>query len=376
MEPRQTDRPLVAALFAAGLLAAAQFAKIALSLPQTADAFSQPVARIAYLVSILGVVGILGGVMAGGVVAAFGARRVLLWSLVLGGVLSLLQALLPPLPVFTLLRVVEGASHPGIVVAAPPLMAGIASERDRPLVMSIWAAFFGVAFALAALAFPPLVRAGGLGTLFAVHGLAMLLMALTLAPRLARQPRAPLRLNPWRVHRRIYGNSRLVAPGAGFVFYTVIFVALVTLLPARLGQPGLAVILPLLGLAGTFAGGPLMSRLSPDRFAALAFGSVTVLSLALFAGLGAALVPLFFVMGMAPAASFAMIPHLNDTVPDRARASGCIAQLGNVGTTLGTPLFALCLALGGLGLLYLTLAAAASCGLAVTILLGRIAHAA
>ena len=48
-------------------------------------------------------------------------------------------------------------------------------------------------------------------------------------------------------------------------------------------------------------------------------------------------------MGVVQGASFASIPQLNLQPADRARAAGAIAQLGNLGTTTGTPALALIL---------------------------------
>ena len=45
-------------------------------------------------------------------------------------------------------------------------------------------------------------------------------------------------------------------------------------------------------------------------------------------------------LGLVQGASFAAIPQLNPMPEDRARAAGAIAQLGNLGTTTGTPLLA------------------------------------
>ena len=52
-------------------------------------------------------------------------------------------------------------------------------------------------------------------------------------------------------------------------------------------------------------------------------------------------------MGIVQGASFASIPQLNLTAESRAMASGAVAQLGNVGTTLGTPMLALLIAAMG-----------------------------
>ena len=200
-------------------------------------------------------------------------------------------------------------------------------------------------------------------------------IALVLAARLERSTRAPLRLDPVAAHVEIYTSPRLMAPGLGFVFYTLAFVALVTLLPAALGRPQMAVSLPLIALLGTFGAGPLMRRMAPDVVAALGFVLTAATAILLLAGWDGAALPLFLVMGLVPAASFAMIPDLNDTLPDRARATGCIAQMGNVGTTLGTPVSAAAYAVAGLPGMMAALLAACAAGLGVTLLMRRIVRA-
>jgi lysozyme family protein len=52
-------------------------------------------------------------------------------------------------------------------------------------------------------------------------------------------------------------------------------------------------------------------------------------------------------LGIVQGASFASIPELNATADDRARAAGAVAQLGNLGTTTGTPVLAALLAASG-----------------------------
>ncbi len=54
-------------------------------------------------------------------------------------------------------------------------------------------------------------------------------------------------------------------------------------------------------------------------------------------------------LGIVQGASFSAIPELNATPEDRARAAGAIAQLGNLGTTTGTPVLAATLAAGAAG---------------------------
>jgi cbb3-type cytochrome oxidase subunit 3 len=79
-----------------------------------------------------------------------------------------------------------------------------------------------------------------------------------------------------------------------------------------------------------------------------AAGVVSVLALWLFWPLPlAALLAGFALagaMGIVQGASFSAIPQLNPTAIGRARASGAVAQLGNLGTTTGTPILALMIA--------------------------------
>lgn len=60
---------------------------------------------------------------------------------------------------------------------------------------------------------------------------------------------------------------------------------------------------------------------------------------------------LMYLVGLAGGASFALIPYLSHEPAVQARAAGAVAQLGNLGSTLGPPLFALTIStFGGPGL--------------------------
>ncbi|QFU08964.1 Major Facilitator Superfamily protein [Rhodobacteraceae bacterium THAF1] len=363
----RTNWAVVAALFVTGLLAAWQFATFALTLPDLSAAYDRPVTTLAWLVSVVGLVGILLGAVAGGCVAAMGARRVLIFAMLLGAGMSLVQAFLPPLWLLGVSRVIEGVSHLLIVVAAPTLIAGVASDNGRPVAMAIWAMFFGVAFAIGAAIFPMIVTIGGLQALNVAHGLGFLVMAAVLVPMLPVQPRQPLRLSPVAMHRAIYGHVARAMPALCFVFYTVVFVAAVAFLPLALGRPGLAISLPLLSLSGTFAAGWLCKRVPPFIVLAAGFIAVALCGIIGWVSTPAAVYPMFATMGLVPGAAFALIPHLNAEVSDRALATGGIAQMGNVGTTLGTPMFALFYAQAGLPGLWAALVGFSVLGLAVTL---------
>jgi hypothetical protein len=48
-----------------------------------------------------------------------------------------------------------------------------------------------------------------------------------------------------------------------------------------------------------------------------------------------------FATGLTAGANFAAVPELNHVPRDQARANGAMAQLGNIGTFSGTPIYAL-----------------------------------
>ncbi len=148
--PQKSDWLLVLIIWLAGLGAAAQYAKISVIYSQLGDHYAEAGAAFGFSVSLVGFIGIVFGVIAGHLVVGVGYRRALVGGLALGGLLSFFQALLPAFPVFLASRVIEGAAHLAIVVAAPTLIAQVTSEAGRGFALTLWGTFFGVAFAFLA----------------------------------------------------------------------------------------------------------------------------------------------------------------------------------------------------------------------------------
>ena len=367
----RSDPVLIVLVYLGGLLAAAQFGKVSLLLPAYAEAFGRDLAGVAVLVSLVGVMGLLLGAMAGGIVAALGPGRSFLGGLALGGAVSLASAVAPGFWAFAALRAVEGLAHLALVVAGPPLMAAAASDRARPLAMGLWGTFFGTSLALAAWALPPLADAGGLPLVLAANGAALLGLAAVMWHRVPRVPHAALDLDPVAVHRAVYGRLSQVAPALGFVCYTFLFLAALTFLPEALGRPGAASVWSLVTLGSTLLGGAVCRHAAPWAVAAVGH-----LGTALGAGAVALGVPggaelCFAFMGLVPGASFAAIAAWNDGPRARARATGAIAQFGNLGTVTGTPAMALAVGAGGLPAFLSVTAGAALLGAVLAVWSGR-----
>ena len=179
----KTNFALIIAIWAAGLGAAAQYAKISVIFDRLDAHYPDAGVALGFVVSIVGFVGIAMGVFAGVFVARIRYRRALLWAMWAGAVFSALQALMPPLPVLLALRAGEGLSHLIMVVAAPTLIAQLSADRHRGLTLTLWSTFFSVAFSLLVALGLPLVDAYGIPALFAAHAvwLAVFAVVLTLS---------------------------------------------------------------------------------------------------------------------------------------------------------------------------------------------------
>lgn len=343
----------VLALWCAGLGAAAQFGKMSFAFDLFAGRYPGhgPVG-IGLLVSVVGIVGLIFGTTAGLLVARIGPRRAIVWALALGSVMSAVQVVSLGYGALFVTRVVEGFSHLAIVVVGPTMIAGLAPLRHQGLAMTLWSSFFGVTYALLAVVAPPLLAGGSLAPLFGVHAVWMAGFALMLRALLPDDPGSVKHSMTGLIgqHVAIYASPRVAAPATGFVFYTALYVAVLTLLPPLMPaqmQAGVAAGMPLLSIAVSLTLGVwLLGRMTAVQLVQAGFAVGAVAAVALWLGwgqgwvmLGASLT-LAAAMGIVQGASFAAIPQLNDTALDRARASGAVAQLGNLGTTTGTPLLA------------------------------------
>lgn len=353
---------LVLLLWCAGLGAAAQFGKISVIYEDLRALYGgQGEMALGLVVSVVGIVGLVFGTTAGLIVARIGPKRAIVSAMALGALVSAVEATLPGWPLMILARVAEGLSHLTIVVVGPVMIAGLAPEPKRPFAMTLWSSFFGVTYAVLALAAPPVLAWGGIPGLFLGHAAWMAVLAAVLALVLPADPPrqvAPLG-NILGQHLRIYASPRLAAPAMGFCFYTFLYVACLTLLPPEtpLAQRALmATGMPLVSIAISLTlGVRLLGRMSAVRLVQWGYAAAIpgFLLLGLGWGQGMAMLAggfwLSAALGIVQGASFAAIPELNAAAGDRAAAAGAIAQLGNLGTTTGTPVLAALLAGAGPG---------------------------
>mgnify|MGYP000906277423 CR=1 FL=1 len=348
----RTSFGLIIALWAAGLCAAAQFAKVAVIFPELLALYADAGSSAGFLLSLLSFLGMVLGLVAGILVATIGYRRLLLAALVLGSVVSAFQASLPSFGLMLASRLVEGGSHLVIVVAAPTLIAQLSSNQHRAAAMTLWGTFFGVAFALVAWLGLPLVNSHGPASLFAAHSAAMALMAVILyvmlpadKPQSASPGDSPL--SPGAIllrHARTYASPFIAAPALGWLFYTLSFVSLLTILPETVATDQRSFVIGAMPLATTAAsmvlGVILLRHLKAITVVMIGFAAAFLCAILLWRmpGAPAVCLALFAALGLVQGASFSAVPELNAAGNDRAYANGALAQMGNLGNLSGTPI--------------------------------------
>jgi len=343
-------------LVVVGIAAGMQFAKVAAVFLPAAAAFDAPDTVAALFVSAPAIVGMVLGLTASVLAARIGFRRVIIGCLAIGAILSLVQSFLPPLPVFLGARVLEGAAHLGLVISCPVLIILLSAPRHVSLAMSLWGAFFGLAFALAGWLAPIVEQAGGVGAVFLGHAilLAVLLLAVLLVlPHVpGEQPNREAHTEGFfRAHVDAYRSPRQFLPGVVFIFHTLMYVPLVTFVPLFADDASIAGVLlvwmPLVSIIGTIVAGFVgQYTTTPPVVLIAGYAGVAVLIIATWALLAGEmpilLVPLalMFFSGLIQGAAFGLIPSLSTDPTVTSRANGVLTQLGNLGSTVGPPLFA------------------------------------
>jgi MFS family permease len=353
--PAVTHWPRVLLLWVCGILAGMQFAKVSVAFQALQGLYGVTPAQMGWVLSTVGMVGLLLGVTMGLFAPAIGYRRLLLGGLALGAALSALQALLPAYPLLLATRVLEGASHLAVVVAAPTLIAANCAPAHRSIAMGLWSTFVGVAFAITAAVGGWVMQRVGVDGLLLAHAVGMAVMVAITGRILGPDPgpaARPLWPEPGllaRQHVAVYTDFDTALPGLGFFCYTVMAVALLTFVPAWAGpdRAWVAVVLPLMVIAGNFGAGWLVQRwVPPLQLTRGAFAAVGVSALWMgwsHAGghsIAPAALALLFSAGLSGGAIFALIPYLCRDSRRQARAMGAVAQMGNLGSSSGPPLLA------------------------------------
>jgi MFS transporter, AAHS family, 3-hydroxyphenylpropionic acid transporter len=356
----KTNWFIVIFLWFAGILAAMQFAKFSFAYDFLKSQYNVSPFLIGLSLSVVGLIGLIFGITISIYSSKIKQNKILLFSLLLGVLISFIQALNPIFPLMFISRILEGISHLGIVVSAPIIMILLSSEKHHSIVMGLWSSFFGIAFSVTAWAGKPIVELFSVSGLFFIHAISLLIIFFVLFFPI-RKLDVPHNENNktsfFTAHIKVYSNWRAVSPGILFFFHTFMYIALFTFLP-RLSENGntknlLLIILPLISIIGTMIAGVISQYfVSPSKLSVVAYISLSVLIFLVKLSLNnntlfvAASMILILFSGIIQGSVFSLIPNISLTTEDQTNANGAVAQLGNLGSTLGSPIFSYFLSFG------------------------------
>jgi predicted MFS family arabinose efflux permease len=376
MEKIRTNWFLVLVLWFAGIAAAMQFAKFSVAFDFLGNQYNVTPFWIGLALSIVGFIGLVFGITISIYISKIGQNRILIISLLLGAIVSIVQALQPVFSILFLSRIVEGISHLGIVVTAPIIMIIISSEKHHSIVMGLWSTFFGIAFSVTAWIGNPILELYSSSVLFLIHAIFMTIL-LTILFFSLKQINIQFNNNkkvsfirgegliPRRsvvgllidAHKKVYSNWRTFSPGILFFFHTFMYIALFTFLPGLSGNENtrsfLLVILPLISIVGTMiAGIAAQYFITPSKLSVFAYISllalIFVIKLSFNNNLLFVITSMILILfsGIIQGSVFSLIPKNTLTREDQTNANGSVAQLGNLGSTLGSPIFSYFLVFG------------------------------
>lgn len=258
----------VAVVVGAGIVASLQVGKAAIAAPMLRADLGLDLAALGWLTAVFGVLGLIGGIPAGAVVAWAGDRRILAAGLVATAAGAACGASAPSFAVLLVSRIVEGLGFLLITVAGPAILQRVAAAGRRDIAFALWSCFMPVGMAAAMLAGP--IFAGWRPAWWASAVIAVVALALVFP---AVPAAAPTAVSTWRgLGRDAVAVVRRRGPWllAGcFALYSLMFFALFSFLPVLLmermgvthrGAGLLSALATGANVLGNLAAGYLLSR--------------------------------------------------------------------------------------------------------------------
>ncbi|CCH09042.1 CynX/NimT family MFS transporter [Achromobacter xylosoxidans] len=349
-QPAATRWGAVLAIVGAGVVASLQVGKVIIAAPLLRRDLGLDLASIGTLTAVFSILGMVGGIAAGGIIARFGARRMLLWGLATVAAGTAAGALAPGYGVLLASRVVEGLGFLLITVAGPAALQRLVLPSSRDLAFALWSCYMPAGMAIAMLA------SQAFGDWHAYWWCAGATAVIALGCIAALAPPVPggAALS-WNGLRRdttdTLGAAGPMLLAASFTLYSLMFFALFTFLPVllmdKLGLPlataGLySAVASAANIIGNLGAGVLLSR-GWRRSTLIACASVAmgVVALLIFQSVFAAM-PTFLlcvlfsaVGGLIPATLLGTAPLVAPRPALTAATVGLVMMGSNLGQVIG-----------------------------------------
>lgn len=342
----------VLAIVGAGVVASLQVGKVIIAAPLLRQDLGLDLASIGTLTAVFSLLGVVGGIAAGGVIARFGARRMLLLGLLATALGTAMGAMAPSYGLLLASRVVEGLGFLMITVAGPAALQRMVSASGRDFAFALWSCYMPTGMAVA------MIASQAFDHWQAYWWCAGAAVAVALASVAALVPvgesTASASLS-WRGLRQdtvdTLGAAGPVLLALSFTLYSLMFFALFTFLPVllmeqlglTLAQAGLySAIASAANIIGNLGAGVLLARgWRRSTLIACASATMGLVALLIFQSVLPAM-PTFLlcvlfsaVGGLIPATLLGTAPLVAPRPALTAASVGLVMQGSNLGQVIG-----------------------------------------
>ena len=159
--PTPTRWNIIFIALAAGVIIAGYAGKSPPAIPGMRAELSLSLITAGWVISIFSALGSLTGMMVGGFADRIGRVKMILYALVILSIGSILGAFAQSATVLLLSRLIEGAGYIGTMATLPVLIAGLTSDHDRGLALSLWSSVTPLGMAIAMVSAPSIIEPAG-----------------------------------------------------------------------------------------------------------------------------------------------------------------------------------------------------------------------